>query len=206
MSCRIRSLVAGTVFFVVITGAGYSPSVFAHCDTLEGPVVQDARRALESGDVAPVLKWIGTADEPVIRQAFQAARTVRAQGEPAREMADRYFFETLVRVHRVGEGAPYEGLKSSETIPPVVVAADLALSVGSVDSLERKLSTALAEGIHQRFLLAKQLEAHAEESPEAGRKFVSAYVSYVHFVEEVHQLIAGGAHGHEGDAPHPAAR
>lgn len=29
----------------------------AHCDTLDGPVVMNAKEALKSGDVTPVLKW-----------------------------------------------------------------------------------------------------------------------------------------------------
>ncbi len=30
----------------------------AHCDTLDGPVVKDARVALDAQDVTPVLKWV----------------------------------------------------------------------------------------------------------------------------------------------------
>jgi hypothetical protein len=30
----------------------------AHCDTMNGPVVADARQALESGHLTPVLKWV----------------------------------------------------------------------------------------------------------------------------------------------------
>lgn len=30
----------------------------AHCDTLEGPVIKDAKSALEKKDVTPVLKWV----------------------------------------------------------------------------------------------------------------------------------------------------
>jgi len=81
----------------------------AHCDTLDGPVVKDARIALESKDVTPVLKWIRLDKEGEIREAFQRTLTVRPLGPEARALADRFFFETLVRVHREGEGAPYTG-------------------------------------------------------------------------------------------------
>ena len=30
----------------------------AHCDTMDGPVVMAAKKALEKGDVTPVLKWV----------------------------------------------------------------------------------------------------------------------------------------------------
>jgi hypothetical protein len=79
----------------------------AHCDTLDGPVVVDARAALAAGDVTEVLKWVQAGDEPEIRAAFDRTLAVRAAGGAALELADTWFFETLVRVHRAGEGAPY---------------------------------------------------------------------------------------------------
>ncbi len=44
--------------------------VAAHCDTMSGPVIQDAQLALQRGDVTPVLKWVKLADEAQIREAF----------------------------------------------------------------------------------------------------------------------------------------
>lgn len=47
-----------------------------------------------------------------------------------------------------------------------------------------------------------------DESVEAGRKYVEAYVMFVHYVEALHNTIAsggahhgqeGGAHGEEGE-------
>src|SRR5512145_18046 len=90
-------------------------AAIAHCDTLDGPVVKDARAALDSKDVTAVLKWVRQDKEAEIREAFQHALGVRALGSEARALADRFFFETLVRVHREGEGAPYTGLKPAGT-------------------------------------------------------------------------------------------
>ncbi|MFO7983733.1 MAG: DUF6448 family protein, partial [Desulfuromonadales bacterium] len=72
----------------------------AHCDTLDGPVVEDARRALEKGDVTTVLKWVRAEDEKQIRAAFEHTTAVRELGSEAQKLADRFFFETLVRIHR----------------------------------------------------------------------------------------------------------
>ena len=80
-------------------------SSLAHCDTLEGPVVTDAKKALEKGDVNPVLKWVKKEQEGEIREVFKKTLAVRSKGPEAKELADRYFFETLVRIHRAGEGA-----------------------------------------------------------------------------------------------------
>jgi hypothetical protein len=194
-------IVIGTLAALGATSPGL---LHAHCDTLDGPVVQDARRALESGDAAPVLKWIRAEDEAGIEEAFTAALHVRKLGDEAREMADRYFFETLVRVHRASEGESYEGLRPAGSIPEEILAADHALESGSVEDLSRQLSASVAEAVHSRFEAAADRKAHAEDSAEAGRDFVSAYVEFVHYVEAVSAMTGGAAHPHEQGELHSA--
>jgi hypothetical protein len=188
-----------TVGIVLITAVMLLPgTVRAHCDTLDGPVVRSARAALEKGDVTPVLKWVRAEDEPDIRAAFDKTMRVREKGLDARELADLYFFETLVRIHRAGENAPYTGLKGSEAVDPVVVLADGALESGNVDQLIGILTAAMADGIRVRFLETLESRNHADESVEAGREFVRHYVFFTHYVEGLHTLIQGGAVHHGG--------
>jgi len=171
-------------------------NVFAHCDTLDGPVIKAARVALEKGEVTPVLKWVPKEHEQEIRDAFSQTLAVRVKGKTARELADRFFFETLVRVHRAGEGAPYTGLKSAGTVEPAVAAADKALQAASVDALADKISNSVREGIKKRFNEALEKKKHENDSVEAGRDFVEAYVQYVHFIESIHDLVVEGAEHH----------
>jgi hypothetical protein len=88
--------------------------------------------ALAAGDVTPVLKWVPVNDEQLIRTAFQNTMQVRKLGGQAQKLADMYFFETLVRIHRAGEGASYTGLKPGAEIDPAIAMADEALESGSV--------------------------------------------------------------------------
>jgi hypothetical protein len=177
----------------------------AHCDSLDGPVILTARAALEKGDVAPILKWVRPADEAEIKEAFQHTLAVRGKGPEARELADRYFFETLVRVHRAGEGAPYTGLKATVAeAGPAVVGADKALETGSVDGLVKLVTDEAAEGIRRRFARARELGKHADHNVAAGREYVAAYVDYVHYVEGLH-AAASKTGGHHGEAGHEAA-
>ncbi len=74
------------------------------------------------------------------------------KGKEARELADRFFFETLVRVHRAGEGAPYTGLKPAGTVEAAIAAADKALQAGSVDELAEKIGKAVGNEIKKRFI------------------------------------------------------
>jgi len=100
-------LIAVTVVLLVASPENAS----AHCDTLNGPVVTAARVALQRGDVTPVLKWVKSTEEREVRDAFRRTMAVRGASAEARDLADLYFFETLVRLHRQGEGEPYTGLK-----------------------------------------------------------------------------------------------
>lgn len=173
-------------------------NAFAHCDTLDGPVVQTARIALDKGDITPLLKWVQADDEKEIRAAFQRTLVVRTKGAEAKELADMYFFETLVRIHRAGEGAPYTGLKPGAAVDPAVALADKALESGSVDNLVDVLSKAMSNGIRERFQHASETLKHANDSVAAGREYVEAYAIFTHYVEGLHAMIKGGG-GHHGE-------
>jgi hypothetical protein len=197
-----RSLARATIIagFLLGVAALLPRPAGAHCDTVDGPVVATAKAALEKSDVTPVLKWVQQEQEGEIRQAFQQTLVVRSKGGEAQTLADRYFFETLVRLHRAGEGAPYTGLKPAGEVEPGIAAADKALESGSVDALVKEVTERLAAGVRERFTHALEAKKHADESVEAGREFVEAYVEYVHYVERLY-LDAGrpaGQHGSEG--------
>jgi hypothetical protein len=189
-----RHIVIGLIIFEILFL--YSVNAKAHCDTLDGPVVETARQALASVDVTPLLKWVSIKDEPLIRAAFQNTMEVRKLGGKAQELADMYFFETLVRIHREGEGASYTGLKAGSEIDPAVALADKALETGSVDKLTNILTDAAAKGIRERFNQALETKKHADESVSAGREFVEAYVVFTHYVENLHGSVKGGTEHH----------
>jgi len=193
---RVASLAAISAALMISTSA------WAHCDTLNGPVVQAAKLALQKGDVTPVLKWVKKEREPEIKAAFKRTLAVRAKGAEARSLADTYFFETLVRIHRAGEGAPYTGLKTTPP-EPVIAKADAALKSGAVDGLVKAINGHVDAGIRKRFERALATLKKADKSVEAGREFVEAYVQYTHYLEGLHQVAAGHGHeAHQGKAPH----
>ena len=190
-----------TLFVLDFLSLVYVGNASAHCDTVDGPVVATARTALDKGDVTPLLKWVRPEEENEIRAAFQKTLAMRAKGSEAKEFADMYFFETLVRIHRTGEGAPYTGLKPGEAIDPAVALADKALENGKVDKLVNVLTNAMANGIRERFQHARETQKHADDSVAAGREFVESYVVFTHYVEGLHGLIKAGA-AHHGKAGH----
>ncbi|MGE5284578.1 MAG: DUF6448 family protein [Actinomycetota bacterium] len=196
---------ASTAAVILMIAAG---GAMAHCDTLDGPVVNLARQALAKGDVKIILPWVAADKEAEIRKAFDLTMAVRGKGEQEKELADMYFFETLVRVHREGEGAPYTGLKPAGLdTGPAIPAADKALETGDPEPLLKLINEAVHRGIHKYYVAARERKAHAGEGVEAGRAYVAAYVPYLHFVERLHNDAttpiahgAGEAGGHEGHA------
>ena len=173
-------------------------NTFAHCDTRDGPVIQAAKVAFTKGDVTPVLKWVKPEYEQEIRKAFKNALIVRSKGSEALELADQYFFETLVRLHRAGEGEAFTGIKPEGAVEPAVAAADDALASGKIDQLAGKIANAVQAAIESRFHEAYQKQKHMNDNVDAGRSYVKSYVDYVHFVERVHLLVEKGA-GHSHD-------
>lgn len=197
MKTKTTAGVIGAVVVAIVAIA--SPAdVRAHCDALDGPVVTDARAALKAGRVDRVLKWISAEQEAEVRAAFAKTLRVRALGDHARELADHYFFETLVRLHRATEGAPYTGLRAAgSAVEPGVDVADKALRSGSSDALLRAMSRNLKKALKRRFDRAIRLRRVAERSPADGRRYVAAYVEYIHYVRRVHLTVAGAAkHDH----------
>ena len=192
---RVLGIAGITALLIGLGWLASAGRVDAHCDTMDGPVVATARAALENSHVTPVLKWVKPSQEAQVRAAFQQALAVRTLGQEAKDLADKYFFETLVRLHREGEGAPYTGLKPAGAVEPVVAASDKALETGSVDELTREITQLVAEGIRHRFTATMDKRNHADESVPAGREFVEAYVEFVHYVERLHADATGQA-GH----------
>ena len=169
-----------------------APAVFAHCDWINGPVVADARTALAKADVTPALKWVAAADEAEIRRAFDRTMAARAGSAEARDVADQWFFETLVRIHRASEGEPFTGLKGADYTPEAgIEMADHALEANSLGEVEKSLTAAIRSELQKRFSAATEAKKHAEESVEAGRRFVHAYAEFIHFVEGVHRNALG---------------
>lgn len=144
-------------------------SALAHCDGMDGPVVKAAQKALATGNVDLVLIWVQKADEGVIRNAFERTLAVRKLSPEARELADQYFFETLVRLHRAGEGAPYTGLQpAGRDLGPAIPAADRALDAGSAEPLLKLLTDAAQAGIHMHFQEALAKKNFRSEDLAAG--------------------------------------
>jgi uncharacterized protein DUF6448 len=172
-----------------------------HCDGMDGPVVKAAQRALETGNVNLVLIWVQKADETDVRKAFDQTMRVRKLNPEARELADRYFFEALVRLHRAGEGAPYTGLKpAGRDLGPAIPAADKALEDRTVDPLVKVVNGATEKGLREHFQSTISKANFNKDDVEAGRAYVKAYVEFIHYAERMYEAASKAAPGHYTEA------
>jgi hypothetical protein len=193
-----KSLILASVLLAASFAAGRA---YAHCDGMDGPVVKAAQRALETGEVNLVLIWVQKNDEAEIRRAFERTLAVRKLNAGAKELADLYLFETLVRVHRAGEGEPYTGLKpAGRDLGPAIPAADKAIETGAIEPLVKLITSESANGIRERFQKATAAKKFNAEDVSAGRGYVKAYVEFVHYVEGLHESVQGGGDVHSEGA------
>jgi hypothetical protein len=191
---------------VAIALLGLTPAqAFAHCDGLDGPVVKAAQRALETRNPALVLIWVREKDEREIQNAFEQALAVRELSSQAKALADRFFFETLVRVHRAGEGAPFTGLKpAGRDLGRAIPAADEAVRVGSVEPVRQLLTDAVQQRLREEFSQVIAARTFKADDLAAGRAYIKAYVEFIHFVERLYDSTMQAPHGHFDERESPS--
>ncbi|MEN9938915.1 MAG: hypothetical protein RLZZ387_5494 [Chloroflexota bacterium] len=180
----------------------------AHCDSRNGPVVTAARTALETGNVNVALPYVQPEAEAELTAVFKQTLAVRKLGGQARDVADEYFLETTVRLHRTGEGAPYTGL-TDEPTEPAIAAADQALASGSLKQLNAMLSRAIGDGLAEQYRAVAEARQHAatEKTVAAERERVEAELAFEKYVFALSQAAEGSAtHAEGGAAPHADGR
>jgi len=183
---------------VTLLAALKPATVQAHCDTAEGPAVKDGRKALETGNINYALKWIPADGEAELRDVFEKALKVRTLGAEAAEVADRLFLETMVRIHRMGEGVGFTGIQPVGTqIDPVVKAADEAIVLGSDADLLPMVPEERRAELDKRFQAALAIKDFDVDDVAAARRYLAAYVSFFKYAEgEDHEHHGYEGHGH----------
>lgn len=161
----------------------------AHCDSMDGPVVKAAQKALKTGNLDGVLIWVFADQEAEVKEAFRKTMEIRDTSEEVREVADLYFFETVVRLHRESEGATFTGLKPAGTdFGPAIPAADLAIETGNLREVYELLINKIHDGLHIYFQELNEVKNFDPADVQAGREFVEAYVKFMHYVEPLYEI------------------
>ena len=189
-------LVLGTLTLGGIILSLMPKKASAHCDTMDGPAVKDGRKALETENINYAYKQIFEEYEEELKENFESSLKVRTLGADAQEVADRWFLENFVRIHRAGEGASYDGLKpSGSNVDPVVVAADESIELGNMSPLKGLVTEEEYHALEEKFNKAIALKDFDIDDVKASRAYVEAYVTFFKMAE-------GEEHGHGHDHGH----
>jgi len=160
--------------------------VFAHCDTINGPVVNDAKQALERANADIVLKWVREQDEEKIKKALNETLEKRKQQPENKDNIDMNFYEEVVELHRAGEGVEYTGIKSGRIeVSSVIETADEAIVKGDANTLTNIFAQNLKNDIQRRFDKVMEKKKDMDKSIAAGREYVAAYVEFMHYIEGI---------------------
>ncbi len=175
-----------------------------HCDTMDGPVVKAAKEALEKEDVNIILPWAPKEAENEISRAFDKTISVRKLGNQAGELADYWFFETIVRLHREGEGAPYTGIKPAGLDEgPVVPRAEKAIEHGDAKEVVEFLSRTVEDEVQKRLEHAMSLRDYNKDDVEAAREYTEAMLEFILYSHKLYVFMtSSGRHGGEGGHEH----
>lgn len=185
-----------TAIIMVLLLAAVPAGLYAHCDSYDGPVIKDALKALENNDVSLVLKWVSPSDEQQITDLFNKTYALKNGDQQIYEIVREHFLETLVRLHRAHEGAPYTGLKPAGSASPIVKMADIALDEQNIDDLLTKLDNHINRIVREKYERVVALNNSKDHSVELGREYVEAYVDYTHTLEAIHGVLESGPGHH----------
>ena len=169
---------------------------FAHCDTKNGPVIIAAKEALKISNVNLILIWVQKKDESIIKEAFQKTVDLRKISPAVQLAVDKYFFETLVRIHRAGEGVPYTGIKDSTEVEAPISASEEALEKKSIADVMKLLNDAINKGLNEKFQETISKKDYAVKNVDEGREYVESYIALIHYVEAIYNTAAHTKEGH----------
>lgn len=170
-----------------------------HCDTRDGPVVRAAIKALETKNLNHLLIWIPEESETVLREIFEKVLKARKAGKAAQEVADDWFFENAIRLHRAGEGAPYTGMKPAGLDEgPVVPKAERAIETGNPQETIDFILGTVEDDLAHRFHTVIEKKKYDVDDVAAGREFIGAFIGWVVYAHHLYEYVkSGGGHGAE---------
>ena len=157
---------------------------------MDGPIVTAAELALEMENVNYVLPFVKKEFETELKEAFDNAVIVRELSGEAAEVADQWFFETAVRLHMLGVGKPFTGIKHSGLNQEhIILKANKAIENRDKTDLETLLLNSLMEAIETRYEITISKEDYDVNDVDAAREYMNSKMDFVEFSNELLKLI-----------------
>jgi hypothetical protein len=164
-----------------------------YIDSMDGPVVKAAETALDMENVKYVLPYVSPDDEGVLKDAFDKTLLVRELSGDAAELADYWFFETVVRLNRKEEEKSYTGLKAAGSDwGPIIPKLDKAIETENINELLNFLLNLIREDIKSRFddLLSKK--DYDINDVDDARDYLNSRAEFIDYTKKFYDYLEKG--------------
>jgi hypothetical protein len=160
---------------------------------MDGPVVSACKMALDTGNVNYALPFVPKKAEEELSLAFEKTVKARKLGVDAAEVADLWFFETAVRLHREGEGASFTGLKPAglDWGPVVPLAEKDIENEDPTDTIEF-LKRMVEEKMLEKFEAVISKKDYQSDDVDAAREYIEAMLNFVLSSHHLYKYVISG--------------
>ncbi|MFX1470697.1 MAG: DUF6448 family protein [Promethearchaeota archaeon] len=164
---------------------------------MDGPVVMAAKNALSQKNINLILPWVPEEAEEELEVMFKRTLTIREKGEESAELADHWFFENTVRLHRMGEGKGFTGLKPAGLDwGPIVPKADKAIENEDPNEVIDFIKKTIEDKLREKFQKIIDQKNYDKNDVKKARKYVHAMLDFTLFSNHLYKfIIAGKSHG-----------
>ena len=154
----------------------------------DGPVTKAAKESLETGNANRILIWIPEESENTLKNLLERACCARSTRQDGRNRTAEWYFETVNRLHAASHGL--NNLSISTKTPEekaIILLVEGACESGNFEDIATRIPDTPAGEMRQRFEdLMKKRNSYCEENCVAGRMYVSAFVDFITFVNNLH--------------------
>ncbi|NYB51841.1 MAG: hypothetical protein HVN35_04705 [Methanobacteriaceae archaeon] len=164
-----------------------------HGDRMDSVVVKSAEEALEMENVNYVLPFVKEEYEAELKDAFERTMVVRELSGDAAELADYWFFETVVRLHLSGRGMPYTGIKPAHLNgEPVVKMAEMAVKTENLNDLMNFILESVKEDVWSRFDDVLSKKDYDVNDVDDARDYVNALINFYIYLKKLIEFMEEG--------------
>ena len=165
----------------------------SYVESMDGPVVKAAETALDMENINYILSFVGSEDAGELKDAFERTLSVRELSGEAAELADYWFFETVVRLHNKSEGKAYNGLKpAGMDWGPIIPKLDKAFETENIDEFLEFLLNFIREDIKSRFEDVIFKKDYDINDVEDARDYINSMLDFVDYTQKFYKYVEKG--------------
>jgi hypothetical protein len=159
-------------------------------DITNGSVMDAAKMALDTGNVNYVLIWVPEASENKLKNLFAKTVCERRDRKDVQDIAFDWYFETVNRLHRAGEGTLYTcmnlaGLDERSVVPKV----KRVIETGEAEEIIGFIPKTQEHDFRHRFRHVMEKKNYDVNNVVDGRAYVAAFTDFIVYLHHIYTSI-----------------